>query len=32
MKVITLLAVATVSFVGLALAPRADAEVIKVDG
>jgi phosphate transport system substrate-binding protein len=32
MKVITQLAVATVSFVGLALAPRADAEVIKVDG
>src|SRR6187431_2894943 len=32
MKVFTLLAVATVSFAGLALAPRADAEVIKVDG
>jgi phosphate transport system substrate-binding protein len=32
MKVITLLAVATASFAGLALAPRADAQVIKVDG
>ena len=32
MKVFTLLTMATVGFAGLALAPRADAQVIKVDG
>ena len=32
MKAITLLTAATVTFAGLALAPRADAQVIKIDG
>ena len=32
MKAISLLSIATLAFAGLALSPKADAQVIKIDG